>query len=147
MSLTRVEPEKTALRWACVITRRVYSVPGLNSLWYIDGHHSLIRWKFVIHGYIDEFYISLCADNNRSETVGDLFQNAAEEFEWPSHVRGDHWVENSIVASLMVQVRDDGRGSFIASSPTRNQRIEILWREVFRCVVLLLYCIVGKWKS
>ena len=120
MSLTRVDPENTALRWACVITRRVYSVPGPNSLWHIDGHHSLIRWKFVIHGCIDGFsrrilYL-LCADNNRSETVGDLFQNA--------------W---------MVQVRGDGHGSFIAGSSTRNQRIERLWREVFRCVVFLFY--------
>ena len=102
ISLTGVEPENIALRWACVITRRVYSVPGLNSLWYIDGHHSLIRRNFVIHGCIDGFsrqilYL-LCADNSRSETRGDLFQNAIEEFGWPSHVRGDHWGEKSIVA-------------------------------------------------
>ena len=31
-SLTRVDPENTALGWACVITRRVYSVPEPNSL-------------------------------------------------------------------------------------------------------------------
>ena len=24
-----------------------------NSLWHIDGHHSLIRWQFVIHGCCD----------------------------------------------------------------------------------------------
>ena len=109
-----------------MITRRVYSVPGPNSLWHIDGHHSLIRWKFVIHGCIDGFsrrilYL-LCADNNRSETVGALFQNAAEEFGWPSRVRGDHGGENSIVASLMVQVRGDGRGSFILPAPLLGTR-------------------------
>ena len=31
-SLTRVDPENTALRWACVITRRVYSVPFDNNI-------------------------------------------------------------------------------------------------------------------
>ncbi|KAF8326459.1 hypothetical protein F5887DRAFT_832988, partial [Amanita rubescens] len=35
------------------ITRRVYSVPEVNSLWHHDGNHKLIRWKFVIHGFID----------------------------------------------------------------------------------------------
>ncbi|XP_068697732.1 uncharacterized protein [Montipora foliosa] len=142
---TRVDPENTALRWACVITRRVYSVPGPNSLWHIDGHHSLIRWKFVIHGCVDGFsrrvmYL-LCTDNNRSETVATLSQSAAEEFGWPSRVRGDHGGENAIVASMMVQVRGRGGSSFIAGSSTRNQRIERLWREIFRCVIFLFYCV------
>ena len=26
-----------------------------NSLWHIDGHHSLIRWRIVIHGGIDGY--------------------------------------------------------------------------------------------
>ena len=64
----------------------------------------------------------LCADNNHSETVATLFQNAAEEFGWPSRVRG----ENAIVASMMVQVRGDGCGSFIAGSSPRHLRIERL---------------------
>lgn len=36
-SLTRVDPRNTALRWASVITQRIYSVHGPNSLWHIDG--------------------------------------------------------------------------------------------------------------
>ncbi len=31
------------------------SVPGPNSLWHIDGHHSLIRRKIVVHGGIDGY--------------------------------------------------------------------------------------------
>jgi len=54
-AINRVDPENTTLRWAVVMTRRVYSVPWHNSLWHIDGHHSLIQWGFVIHGYIDGF--------------------------------------------------------------------------------------------
>ena len=49
-AINRVDPENTALRWAVVVTRRVYNVPWPNSLWHIDRHHSLIRWGFVIHG-------------------------------------------------------------------------------------------------
>ena len=137
-SLTRVDPHNTALRWACVITRRVYSVPGPNALWHIDGNHALIRWKFVVHGCIDGFsrrimYL-LCADNNRAATVSSVFEKAAEEFGWPSRVRGDHGGENSTVAAMMVEMRGEGRGSFIEGPSTRNQRIERLWHEVFRCV-------------
>ena len=40
-SLKRIDPQNSRLRWATVITRRTYSVPGPNSLWHIDGHHSL----------------------------------------------------------------------------------------------------------
>lgn len=54
-AINRVDPVNSALRWAAVITRRVYSVPWPNSLWHIDGHQSLIRWGFVIHGVIDGF--------------------------------------------------------------------------------------------
>ena len=38
------------MRWHQVLSRRSYSLHGPNSLWHIDGHHSLIRWRFVIHG-------------------------------------------------------------------------------------------------
>ncbi|RXK35329.1 hypothetical protein M231_07432 [Tremella mesenterica] len=37
------------------IVRRVYSVPCVNAMWHIDGHHKLIPWKIVIHGGIDGF--------------------------------------------------------------------------------------------
>ena len=47
-------------RWATVITRRTYSVPGPNSLWHIDGHHSLLNWGLVIHGCIDGFSRLIC---------------------------------------------------------------------------------------
>ena len=71
--LARIDPSNFRVRWAVTITRRVYSVPGPNSLWHIDGHHSLVEWGFVIHGAIDGYsrlitYLQ-CSTNNRSETV------------------------------------------------------------------------------
>ena len=59
-SITRVDPLRSALRWHQVVHRKTYSVPRANSLWHIDGHHSLIRWRFVIHGCIDGFQEQLC---------------------------------------------------------------------------------------
>ena len=44
----------TAIR-SVTIRRRVYCVDGPNSLWHIDGHHKLIKWRFVVHGGINGF--------------------------------------------------------------------------------------------
>ena len=54
-SLLRVDPFSSRLRWASVIRRRRYNVRGPDSLWHLDGHHSLINWCFVIHGKIFYF--------------------------------------------------------------------------------------------
>ncbi|XP_020620344.1 uncharacterized protein LOC110058094 [Orbicella faveolata] len=137
-TINRVDPENSALRWATVITRRVYSVLWPNSSWHIDGHDSLIRWGFVVHGCIDGFSGMItflrCSTNNRADTVMSAFQRAVQQFGVPSRVGGDHGGENIEVARSIVRERGEGRGSFIAGPSTRNKRIERLWREVFRCV-------------
>nr|XP_058962207.1 uncharacterized protein LOC131789152 [Pocillopora verrucosa] len=120
-----------------VISRRQYSVPWPNSLWHLDGHHSLIRWGFVIHGCMDGFSRRVvflrCSNNNLSQTVLELFLKAIEKDGlWPSRIRVDYGVENVLVCDAMVEARGEGRGSFIAGPSTRNQRIERLWRDVFR---------------
>ena len=72
-SIANADPGNSRIRWAVVISSRAYSVAGPNSLWHIDGHHSLVAWGFVIHGGIDCFsrlIVSLkCSTNNRSDTV------------------------------------------------------------------------------
>ena len=82
-----------------------------------------------------------CATNNYADTVLDLFLGGTTEYGLPSRVPGDHGGENIRVAKLMTQRRGDNRSSFIAGPSTRNQRIERLWREVFRCVSFLFCCV------
>ena len=92
-TLVRVDPVNSRLRWACLVQRRKYSVPGPNSSWHIDGHHSLMQWGFVIHGAIDghsrlTVYLR-CATNNKKETVLELFYTAINQYDVPSRLRSD----------------------------------------------------------
>ena len=137
-SISRTDPLRQRVRWHQQITRRRYCVPSANSLWHIDGHHSLIRWRFVIYGGLDGFsrmivYLK-CSTNNKSATVMNEFYHATTQYGVPSRVRSDKGGENILVCHFMVSVRGVGRRSHIAGCSTRNQRIERLWRDVFRCV-------------
>ena len=68
------------------------------------------------------------------------FLDAVEEDGlWPSRIRVDRGVENVLVCDVIVDARGAGRGSFIAGPSTHNQRIERLWRDVFRCVMHYFY--------
>ncbi|KAF7309144.1 hypothetical protein MKEN_01116700 [Mycena kentingensis (nom. inval.)] len=94
------------------IERGVYSVPAVNSLWHHDGQHGLIRWKIVIHAFIDgksRFVTGIRASsNNLAETVLEIFKEAVE--------------------------KHDGRGSYIFGMSVHNIRIERLWVDWTRGV-------------
>lgn len=52
-------------------------------------------------------------NNNRADTVLDLFLDSVEEHGLPSRVRGDHGTENVLVCQYMEEMRGIGRGSYI----------------------------------
>ena len=114
--LQTMYPSKFTVRWSKALHGRVYSVPFYNSLWHIDGHHKLIRWKFVIHGGIDGFSRTIvflqASDNNDTSTVTQAFVDACYRHGWPSRVRGDYGGEILGVKDLMEHVR----GSFQTES-------------------------------
>ncbi|KAH0836635.1 hypothetical protein J3R83DRAFT_8353 [Lanmaoa asiatica] len=133
-SLGRVDRIGQILRTRQVKKRRKYYVKRPNALWHVDGHHKLIRWGIVIHGFIDGFCRTIVAlrasNNNQSTTVLDLFQCAVAEFGMPSRVRGDRGGENIDVATYVVMKNGPHRASFMWGSSTHNSRIERLWVEV-----------------
>ena len=78
--MARVNSDNAFLRWGMIVARRRYHVPWPNSLWHLDRHHSLTRWKFVVHGCIDGFSRRIIflqrSSNNLSHTVLSLFLDA-----------------------------------------------------------------------
>ena len=71
----------------------------------------LIHWDIVIHGFIDGYsrlITGLCAsDNNLGTTILDLFMAAAKVYGVLSHIRGDHGVENILLAAWMELYRGE----------------------------------------
>lgn len=71
----------------------------------------------VIHAFIDGYSRFVTgirvSNNNRAETVLDLFLDAINEHGVPSRVRGDHGTENLDVAAWMEEMRGIERGSYI----------------------------------
>ena len=99
----------------------------------------------VIHSGIDDFtripVFLHCSTNNKAATVLELFLNAVENYGLPSKVRSDKGKENVDVAWYMLNhpLRGPGRGSMICGRSVHNQRVEMLWRDVFGGVVKLYY--------
>ena len=121
--------------------RRIYNVMGPNQLWHIDTNHKLIRWRFVIVGGIDGFSRLImflkCTDNNISETVLQCFLSGVDKFGVPNRVRSDKGMENVSIADFMLSHK--GPDSMITGKSTHNQRIEILWRDVYEGVLSFFY--------
>ncbi len=108
-----------------------------------DGHHKLIRRRFVTHGGIDGYsrlivYLKY-SNNNRAETVLRLFGAAVQQYGLPSRVRSDPGTENTSVALYMLRNTGLNRRSVITGSSTHNQCIERLWRDMHRSVTTLYY--------
>jgi hypothetical protein len=83
----------------------------------ISPRKGLIRWKIIIHAFIDgfsRFLLGIRANsNNLASTVLELFEDITSVFGYPSHTRGDHGTENLLVAALMERVRGLDCGAYI----------------------------------
>lgn len=139
-SIHRIDPINTALRRSVTIRRRVYCVEGPNSLWHIDGHHKLIKWRLVTHGGIDGYSRTIvflhCSTNNQASTMFGSFCDAVGDYGLPDQVRSDSGGENIEVWRYMLEQHQSDSAVLVGSS-IHNERIERLWRDVQRCVAVI----------
>ena len=137
-AIHRVDHDNTVARRSKAIKRRVYCVARPNNLWHIDGNHKMIRWRFVVHGGVDGFSRTVvflnCADNNCAPTVLQSFLKAVSHFGLPERVRSDHGGENIDVWRYMLSAHNNDPACVVTGSSTHNERIERLWRDVYRSV-------------
>ena len=93
-----------------------------------------------MHGGIDGFSRTIvylhCSTNNRSSTVLAAFTDAVSKYGVPNQVRSDRGGENVQVWQYMLQQHNTPSAVLVGSS-VHNQRIERLWRDVYRCVGVL----------
>ena len=61
-SLERVDRVGWFIQRCAVICWRKYFSSRPNALWHCDGHHKLIKYGFVIHGFIDGNCRTVCID-------------------------------------------------------------------------------------
>ena len=138
-SIHRVDPTGTAERRSVAVRRRVYHVDAANDVWHIDGNHKLIRWRMVVHGGIDGYSRLItflqCHTDNRSDSVLAAFMSGVHRYGLPKKVRTDHGGENIEVWRMMMNEHST-HTCVITGSSTHNERIERLWRDVHRSVIV-----------
>ena len=70
---------------------------------YVDGHHELIRGRFVTHAGIDSYSRLIifikCSTKSKAETMHNAFMKGVQYFGLPPRVRTDQGKENIEVAS------------------------------------------------
>ena len=138
-SILRVDPEGVRERSVKLIQRRSYHVKGPNHVWHMDGNHKLIRWKFVIHGAVDGYSrlvtFLTCSTNNKASTVLDSFVTVVHKHGVPLKIRTDLGGENVDAWEYMINYHGN-ESCVITGSSVHNERIERLWRDVSRSVII-----------
>lgn len=140
--LRELDPEGVMSRKKKRLRRRLYSVPGPDYLWHIDGHDKLKPFGFSIHGCIDGFsrrliWLEVGPTNKQPEVITNYFIQSVKQLgHLPTRIRSDDGTENSILEAVQIALRlghSDtyaGINSFIIGTSPANQRIESFWSQL-----------------
>ena len=78
---------------------------------------------------------AFCANNNRAETVVELFENGVKKYGLPSRAQSDDGLENVAVAHYMLEQRGEGWGGILTGKSVHNVRVERLHVDVYKGVI------------
>lgn len=130
--LRELDPEASALRKARKLQRRVYTSPGANAAWHIDGYDKLKPYGLPVHGCVDGFsrrviWLKVCKSNNNPVIPASLFLQSVEEYGMrPVLVQTDCGTENGTLAGIQCLLAGSEDAHRYSSSHS-NQRIENWW--------------------
>eukprot|EP00794_Sanderia_malayensis_P013642 gene13642-15069_t len=133
--LKDVDPEGTSLCQARRLHRRVYTSPGPNTCWHIDGYDKLKPYGLPIHGCIDGFsrkilWLRVTRTNNNPLVTAFFFIQKLRELKCcPQIVQTDCGTENGIIAGIQSFLWQDEGAHRYGFSPS-NQRIENWWSHM-----------------
>jgi len=139
--LKEIDPEGVERRKKRRLRRRVYTVPGPDHLWHLDGYDKLKPFGFSIHGCIDGFsrrimWLEVGPTNKKPEVIANYFLGTVKQLKGvPTRIRSDDGTENSIVEAIQIALRSahtdeySGLGSYLIGTSTSNQKIESLWSQ------------------
>ena len=84
-----------------------------------------------------------CLNNNREDTVLELFKEAVSTYCLPSHIRIDRGGKNVDVSMFLLTnpLRGPGRSTVIVGRSVHNQRIERMLRDVYEWVLVFVFTI------
>ena len=140
--IKEIDPEGVECRRKRRLRRRIYTVPGPDFLWHIDGYDKLKPYGFSIHGCIDGFsrrliWLEVGTTNKRPEVIANHYIKACKQLECvPTRIRADDGTENSIIEPIQIGLRSahldeySGLDSFIIGTSPANQRIESFWSQL-----------------
>ena len=136
--LKEIDPKGCESRQRHRLKRRVYSNPGPDFAWHIDGYDKLKPFGLPIHGAIDGFsrkvlWLKVLRSNNSPDNIATEYLKCVHEFGGcPMKLITDLGTENSLAASMQIYFWDDIDAHRYVPSP-RNQRIESWWSYFCKC--------------
>lgn len=137
------DPEGIAARFGNKLRRRIYSTPGPNHLWHLDGWDKLGKlFGLYVHACIDGFsryiiWLRVANSNKDPKVTAHYFLSAVKKLgALPSRIRTDKGTENVNIESLQLALRNShadkyaGPKSYLKGKSCANQRIESWWRQM-----------------